>query len=58
MTVGELIDALSEYDRELEVKAESNFGDVFDINHLWQWDNSQDDVPKLNTYLTIQLLEK
>ncbi|MCM1220086.1 MAG: hypothetical protein NC548_36905 [Lachnospiraceae bacterium] len=55
MTVGELINALSEYDRELEVKAESNFGDKFEIEHVWQFDNERE--PKLNEYLTIQLFE-
>lgn len=31
MTIGELIDALSEYDTKLEVAAVSNFGDHFVI---------------------------
>ena len=53
MTVGELIKELQDYDEELELKIGTPRGDVLEISHLWQWDNSEDE-PILNTYLTIQ----
>ena len=53
MTVGELIKELQDYDEELELKIGTPRGDVLEISHLWQWDNSEEE-PILNTYLTIQ----
>lgn len=58
MTVGELIEKLSDHDPEVEVKARSQSNEIFDFDgHIWQWDNSVD-PPKLNTYLTIEIIEK
>lgn len=57
MTVQELIAELQQYDPELEIKAESQFGERFELDHLWQWDNSKDE-PILNTYLTLEIIEQ
>jgi len=40
MTVQELIEELSGYDPELEVKIGSTNDKSHDISHVWQWDNS------------------
>lgn len=56
MTVGELIDELSQYDPESELKIEDSFGLEYHFNHLWQQDNSGDkDI--LNTYITMTIVE-
>ena len=55
MTVQELIEELSGYDPELEVKIGSTNDKSHDISHVWQWDNSDPDGDQvLNTYLTIE----
>lgn len=56
MTVGELIDELSQYDPESELKIEDSFGLEYYFNNLWQQDNSGDkDI--LNTYITMTIIE-
>lgn len=54
MTVGELLKELSDYDPEMELKAENQVGDKFEISHIWQWTPDGE----LNTHLTIELIEQ
>lgn len=56
MTIGELINELSQYDPESELKIEDSFGDEYYFNNLWQNDNSGDE-DILNTYITMTILE-
>lgn len=57
MTVGELIDELSQYDPELELKIKDAFNIEFHFDHLWQFNNESDNK-SLNTYLTMQIVEE
>lgn len=54
MTVGELINELSQYDPELELKIEDAFGIEFHFDSLWNFDN---ETNELNTYLTMTIAE-
>lgn len=56
MTIGELINELSQYDPESELKIEDSFGEEYYFNNLWQYDNSGDE-DILNTYITMTILE-
>lgn len=55
MTVGELIEELSQYDPELELKIEDAFGIEFHFDSLWNYDN---ETNELNTYLTMTIAEQ
>lgn len=44
MTVGELIDKLSQYDPELELKIEDAFGIEFHFDSLWNYDNETNEL--------------
>ena len=57
MTVGELIEELSQYDPELELKIEDMNDTEYQFSHLWQWDNSGEEEV-LNTYLTMTIAEE
>lgn len=56
MTVGELIDELSQYDPELEFKIEDAFGTEYRFDALWKYDNSGEEG-FLNTELTMTITE-
>lgn len=56
MTIGKLIDELSQYDPELELKIKDAFNIEFFFDSLWQLDNSGD-KEVLNTYVTMQIVE-
>lgn len=54
MTIGELIDELSAYDPELELKIEDAFGIEFHFDSLWQYNY---ETNELNTYITMTIAE-